>query len=1046
MIFKGITKLENKFMYLCVSIRTFSIAIAQSNKFLLTEMPINKIYTKSSFVNFSNLQFLSIHPDITKLYTNLGVDLNRKFYGKTKYKTFLQFTIIDLSTSSNWYDFSYLSWEIFLQFCNIFQKKENFKNFANYKCSLRNITFNNNLDPLLGCFLLFYVNKYCSIEKGSFVFNSEIEKKEMYNIIFYDIYESFDFFMERNILNNLPKNNIYFVPYYYKHYFQFFLRDIHQNYYQTYFKFMKFYKEEKLEMQDGDVNQHYLIEKKNKDEEEPKPLSFCLILKLNKNYYNTLFKLNYQKLSLTSDEENIKNFLIPKNKMLELNVQFRSVLSNQVIHLKIRNIKYINNIISCYENNNELILKNYLESLFHVVKDSYGEKIIIDLSYKKFSLKTQRLNQINYNLLQKISIMLRNNSNDKLKNIIDGIKYIKTIKQCFIDKDKDKILFTFKIFQQSQVIKKDNKQIITSINSNESNLYRQMFGSLKVSKAEKRIKEKYTEDYNFSYENDNSFFYFIDTYNPKKCFHIQFFLSSRDLSVILKKIRNKNIHEKYLLSADALTRLIPKKISIRNEDGGKKIFLNFTKYKHLRMDWREQLYTKKQKSIDNIEQKNKAKVKNKKFELKIYLKASFLNISIKDTLYDLSTNESKLIIKVVKIYMINNNKYSSIVTIYYHKILEYWSLILFFPHNSRKFITVIEPKEVIKIVQSENLMDMNVVDDSKISEKEVWSYVIQSSRISSNVEGNAYFEVFTTKLLLKEFLYNGFEIISDGYNEELNKIIYIEITLKTKNLFLLEPVENILDKVELDTTHIIFQSFSFHDLSWHKENFKLEDFEPFFKKSLISDENVVKLKELSKIDELSLQSLNNSSANKSMAFVPKVVEKSKIEVRKFFPFSILRKLAIPIIKPYVNSQQHMFEKQMKSIENKGLDDGSLSKLIETIKYDRAHRKAISSIYKQKLENQILFQRIYSEYISFNPPILASVGLNLVKENAIITLYYPYQTNSFDLKIDFETIKQLFFPYLNDILIIDKLELGKRILKRYENFIRKSPHFLKLFKK
>ena len=337
------------------------------------------------------------------------------------------------------------------------------------------------------------------------------------------------------------------------------------------------------------------------------------------------------------------------------------------------------------------------------------------------------------------------------------------------------------------------------------------------------------------------------------------------------------------------------------------------------MDWREQLYTKKQKSIDNIEQKNKAKVKNKKFELKIYLKASFLNISIKDTLYDLSTNELKLIIKVVKIYMINNNKYSSIVTIYYHKILEYWSLILFFPHNSRKFITVIEPKEVIKIVQSENLMDMNVVDDSKISEKEVWSYVIQSSRISSNVEGNAYFEVFTTKLLLKEFLYNGFEIISDGYNEELNKIIYIEITLKTKNLFLLDPVENILDKVELDTTHIIFQSFSFHDLSWHKENFKLEDFEPFFKKYLISNENVVKLKELSKIDELSLQSLNNSSANKSMAFVPKVVEKSKIEVRKFFPFSILRKLAIPIIKPYVNSQQHMFEKQMKSIENKGLD-------------------------------------------------------------------------------------------------------------------------------
>ena len=39
-------------------------------------------------------------------------------------------------------------------------------------------------------------------------------------------------------------------------------------------------------------------------------------------------------------------------------------------------------------------------------------------------------------------------------------------------------------------------------------------------------------------------------------------------------------------------------------------------------------------------------------------------------------------------------------------------------------------------------------------------------------------------------------------------------------------------------------------------------------------------------------------------------------------------MTIPIIKPYVNSQQHMFEKQMKSIENKGIKEGSLDKLIE----------------------------------------------------------------------------------------------------------------------
>ena len=42
-IFKGITKIEKKFMYVSVSIRTFETAIAQSNQIALTELPFNKI-------------------------------------------------------------------------------------------------------------------------------------------------------------------------------------------------------------------------------------------------------------------------------------------------------------------------------------------------------------------------------------------------------------------------------------------------------------------------------------------------------------------------------------------------------------------------------------------------------------------------------------------------------------------------------------------------------------------------------------------------------------------------------------------------------------------------------------------------------------------------------------------------------------------------------------------------------------------------------------------------------------------------------------------
>ena len=36
---------------------------------------------------------------------------------------------------------------------------------------------------------------------------------------------------------------------------------------------------------------------------------------------------------------------------------------------------------------------------------------------------------------------------------------------------------------------------------------------------------------------------------------------------------------------------------------------------------------------------------------------------------------------------------------------------------------------------------MNTEDDNSISEKEIWKFIIDSSIITSNIEGNAYFEV-----------------------------------------------------------------------------------------------------------------------------------------------------------------------------------------------------------------------------------------------------------------------------------------------------------------
>ena len=163
------------------------------------------------------------------------------------------------------------------------------------------------------------------------------------------------------------------------------------------------------------------------------------------------------------------------------------------------------------------------------------------------------------------------------------------------------------------------------------------------------------------------------------------------------------------------------------------------------MDWKAQLEYKKIKEKKSEFPEKFKKYTNKQFELMIFLKTSFINISIKDSLYEISTNEMVLVIKSVKIYEINNKKYTCIVSMFYHKILEYWNLYLFFPHNARKFITTLEPKEVTRIVTSENFMSMHTIDDNSISEKEIWKFIIDSSIITSNIEGNAYFEVFNTK-------------------------------------------------------------------------------------------------------------------------------------------------------------------------------------------------------------------------------------------------------------------------------------------------------------
>ena len=433
--------------------------------------------------------------------------------------------------------------------------------------------------------------------------------------------------------------------------------------------------------------------------------------------------------------------------------------------------------------------------------------------------------------MNKISIILLHESNYNSVQMPENIIFVKTYKTIFINMKKQyKMFFNFRIYSDGHKSSKENKDNRENIKEKES-MYNKIFGKIKKSKLSEKLDKKYPEIENNKIDNIKIMYYyfFISVYFPKTSTKSIIVLSTYDLQVILKKIKNKNIRAEYMTTVDNFIKLIPTKISLQDTPVGKKIFINFSKYKDLRTDWEKQLPMKSQKNKLLFEKKLNYII-DKKSELKIFLKPNFVNLRSKESLYEITTDEMILSIKKIKIYEINNKKLSCIITIYYHRILDYWQIFLFFPFSSRTFTTILEPKHMENIVTNETLSQIN---KKEIKDKQIFEFIINKSKISYNFENIAYFELLNMKLLLKEILYYGYELINDGLQTGLNKIIYIEITIKSLHLFTLEKIDKIIDKVEIGQCYLIFQSFSFHELYWHKENFKLEDLEQYYSNKII---------------------------------------------------------------------------------------------------------------------------------------------------------------------------------------------------------------------
>ena len=1066
-IYKGMIKMEKyDYMHLTISIRSFEKIILHEAEYKIIDYNIIDLRLKNTKVNFDNLNFLSTDKDIVKLYPKINIDFSKKFYDTTKYKTFLQLTLVNLNPNSKWYDITYVPWEMYNYFISLFEEPNNKIFFLNNPFTMEEIAKNQMMNSQLGVFFCYFLSNFCDFENGSLNIKNTLYNKDLYWKYFISLYNTYDDYIYGLMIRQKYINrNVVEIPINIVHFYKNFLSKMHNFYYKIYFKENKYYLPERIDTnkdsddeddeikyvnkskkkhaiqknnlreKDDNIKNLYIIRKGYKDnyksifekEEGNLVMSFNIFLKLGKNRYNAIFKFLKNRIHLTNDPNNIKNYLLPTDSLPKVFVQLRSILSNELIHTNIYNINLINNIKYMFDNNtNEKLLKTYFENLIHIADLPYGKKIIFDFLFNTFTLKSKTKNNYNtnnLNLLNKISIILLHESNYNSSQMPENIFCVKTYKTMFINtKKQQKVLFNFRVYGDGQ--KTIKKNISKNKEKEKESLYNKLFGTIKTSKLSEKIEKKYPEINDNTIDNYKimHYYYLIDAYYPKTSIKSIFILSTYDLQIILKKIKNKNIRAEYLTTVDNFIKLLPKKISLQNTQVDKKVYINFSKYKDLRTDWEKQLSNKNLKNKLLLE-KRINNVVDKKSELKIFLKQNFVNLRSKESLYDISTDEMILTIKKVKIYKINNKKLSCIVTIYYHRILDYWQIFLFFPFSSRRFTTILEPKHMENIVTNETLSQIN---KKIIKDKEIFEFIVNESKITYNFEEIGYFELLNMKLLLKEILYYGYELINDGLQSGLNKIIYIEITIKALNLFTLDKIDKIIDKVEIDQCFLIFQSFSFHELYWHKENFKLEDLEPYYSNKIILEK---------KIDKKNNEKEKNNS----------IIENNALSEKKLLPYYYLRKLIVHIIQPYVNSQQHIFEKQMKLFKNKNIIGGNIQNLIDSTKYDRANQQKIANLYQQKLDNKIIFNKIYTETIRQDPPVIASVGINLVKERIFITLYYPFKSKSYDIEIDFETVKNTFFPYFLDILSIDKISLGKRILRRYQNFITKTPHFLKLLK-
>jgi hypothetical protein len=177
-IYKGIVKMKKyDYMHLTISIRQFEKIILNAAEFKLVDNNIIDLKSKNHNINFDILNFLSTDKDIVKLYSKINIDFSKKFYDTTKYKTFLQLTLVNLNPNSKWYDITYMPWEMYNYFISLFEEENNKNYFLASPYSMEEIAKSQMMNGQLGALFYYFISNFCDIENGALMIKNYLYKE-----------------------------------------------------------------------------------------------------------------------------------------------------------------------------------------------------------------------------------------------------------------------------------------------------------------------------------------------------------------------------------------------------------------------------------------------------------------------------------------------------------------------------------------------------------------------------------------------------------------------------------------------------------------------------------------------------------------------------------------------------------------------------------------------------------------------------------------------------------------------------------------------------